>query len=249
MRYTTLLFDLDHTLFDFDASEAAAFSKTLAVAGIKDADLYREAFVAINSALWADVERGVLSPGEVNPIRFQKLVDQAGIDADPLVLADHYAIGLGAEGDLFPGARAVLEDLADRATLAIVSNGIAQVQRDKIARFGLDAFFESIIISGEVGTSKPGTDIFDIVFDRLEHPDKTTVLMIGDSLSSDIQGGINYGIDTAWYSPGVPPERSSHATYRIGDLGEIAGLVAGGEGEHHRYGFSCSFHPFSCAQK
>jgi len=227
MRYTTLLFDLDHTLFDFDASEAAAFSKTFADAGINDADRFRNAFAAINTALWLDVERGALSPDEVNPLRFQKLIDQSGLDADPLVLADDYIVGLGAEGDLFPDARKVLEDLAEDSTLAIVSNGIAQVQRDKIARLGLDQYFRSIVISGEVGSSKPGTGIFDIVFDQLEHPDKTTALMIGDSLTSDIQGGINYGIDTAWYAPNAPLTTQSDATYRIRDLNEIVTIVAG----------------------
>lgn len=226
MRYTTLLFDLDHTLFDFDASEAAAFSKTLANVGIYDADRFRGTFAAINTALWLDVERGALSPDEVNPLRFQKLIDQTRIDADPLVLADDYIIGLGAEGDLFPDAREVLTDLAEGSTLALVSNGIAQVQRDKIARLGLDAYFRSIVISGEVGASKPGTGIFDIVFDRLEHPDKQTVLMIGDSLTSDIQGGINYGIDTMWYAPDVPLGIQSDATYRISHLAEIAHIVA-----------------------
>ncbi|MFV2000057.1 MAG: YjjG family noncanonical pyrimidine nucleotidase [Acidimicrobiia bacterium] len=227
MRYTTLLFDLDHTLFDFDASESAAFSKTLATAGIDDPDRYRDMFAAINTALWADVESGVLSPNEVRTRRFCNLIDGAGIDADPIVLADHYVIGLGAEGDLFPGAREVLEDLAEAFTLALVSNGIGQVQRDKIARLGLDTYFDSIVISGEVGTSKPGTGIFDIVFDRLGNPDRTTVLMIGDSLTSDIRGGINYGIDTMWYAPDEPLGTRYDATYRIGDLNEIADIVAG----------------------
>jgi len=227
MQYTTLLFDLDHTLFDFDASNKAAFSKTLATAGIKDASAFSNTFARINAALWADVERGLLSPNDVRSLRFENLINEEGIDADPAFLADHYVIGLGAEGGLLPGAREVLSDLSQNSKLALVSNGIGQVQRDRIARLGLDAYFRSIVISGEVGVSKPSTEIFDIVFDQLGQPDPRTVLMIGDSLTSDIQGGINYGIDTVWYAPGVPPTVPSDATHHIQHLNEIRPIILG----------------------
>lgn len=229
MRYTTLLFDLDHTLFDFDASEEAAFSKALSTAGISDPDRFRDAFVVINAALWADVEQGLLSPNEVRILRFQQLVDKTGITTDPIPLAADYATRLGAEGDLFPGAREVLDDLVKTCTLAMVSNGIGQVQRDKIARLDLDRYFNSIVISGEVGTSKPGNEIFDVAFEQLGRPEKETAVMIGDSLSSDIQGGIEYGIDTIWYAPHIPLGFRSDATYHIRDLGEISTIVSGAE--------------------
>lgn len=227
MRYTTLLFDLDHTLFDFDASEEAAFSKALSTAGISDPDGFSDTFAAINSALWADVEQGQLSPNEVRVLRFQQLVDKTGITADPIPLAADYATRLGAEGDLFPGAREVLDRLAKTCTLAMVSNGIGQVQRDKIARLDLDRYFASIVISGEVGTSKPGAEIFDLAFEQLGRPKKETAVMIGDSLSSDIRGGTEYGIDTMLYAPDTPLGYRSDATYHIRDLSEISTIISG----------------------
>jgi 2-haloacid dehalogenase len=112
------------------------------------------------------------------------------------------------------------------ATLALVSNGIGAVARAKVARLELDRYFAAIVISGEVGTAKPDAGIFDIVFDQLGNPDKATALMIGDSLTSDIAGGINYGIDTCWYAPVAPETPSSEATYRVGSFEEIPSVVA-----------------------
>ena len=227
MRYTTLLFDLDHTLFDFDASVDAAFATTLARAGITEPNGHRAAFDKINIALWKRVEQGELTPDQVGVMRFEELTDRFELDADPAVLADAYIEGLGAGGDLLPGARDLLEQLAPQTTLALLSNGIGAVARAKIARLDLDRYFDAIVISGEVGVAKPHTGIFDVVFDQLGGPDKTTTLMIGDSLTSDIRGGINYGIDTCWYAPNPPEDPSPAPTYRVGSLEEIA-VVAGG---------------------
>ncbi|MCL1592730.1 MAG: YjjG family noncanonical pyrimidine nucleotidase [Actinomycetia bacterium] len=225
MQYTTLLFDLDHTLFDFDASEELAFASTLATAGIHSPNGHLETFASINVALWKDVERGIRTPNEVRTLRFEQFIDTMGLDADPHDMADHYVVGLGANGDLYDGARDILEELAPHATLALISNGIGEVQRARIERLDLDRYFGSVVISGEVGTAKPGTRIFELVFDDLGGPDKATALMIGDSLTSDMQGGINFGIDTCWYAPegSLPPDRD--VTHQISSLDEIASIV------------------------
>ena len=227
MRYTTILFDLDHTLFDFDASEAAAFASTLEKAGISSPNGHYETFAAINVELWAEVELGELTPNEVRTLRFEQLLERTAINADSAVMADDYVYGLGTFGNLFPGARDLLEALSPVATLALVSNGIGEVQRARIARLGLERYFDAIVISGEVGTAKPGIDIFHIVFEGLHHPDRATTLMIGDSLTSDIAGGINYGIDTCWYTPGGATDATTRATYRISSLDEIPPIVTG----------------------
>jgi len=224
MRYTTLLFDLDHTLFDFDTSEAVAFSSALATAGIDVENGYHERFVSINKALWVRVEAGELTPNDVRVVRFEDLFEQACIDADAQAVADDYITGLGAHGDLYPGARDLLEELSSEATLALVSNGIGEVVRDKVIRLDLGRYFDAIVVSGEIGVAKPHTGFFDITFDQLDHPDKATTLMIGDNLTSDIGGGINYGIDTCWYAPSSA-EASVAPTYRVEHLSEILDVV------------------------
>jgi 2-haloacid dehalogenase len=227
MVYSTLLFDLDHTLFDFDASESAAFAATLAGAGATDPGEYRDTYAAINKELWASVEQGELSPNQVRTLRFERLIKETGLDADPHVMADHYVTGLGAHGDLFPGALDVVKELTSVATLAIVSNGIGEVARAKIGRLGIEDLFAAIVISSEVGVAKPDTGIFDIVMRELDNPDKASVLMIGDSLSSDIRGGNNFGIDTCWYAPNTPASQTSDATHRITNLTDILAIVTG----------------------
>ena len=226
MRYTTLLFDLDHTLFDFDASETAAFSAALEAAGVRVEDGYHELFISINKALWVRVEAGELTPNDVRVVRFEDLFERAGIDADARSVADHYTTGLGAHGDLYPGARELLEELSSEATLALVSNGIGEVVRDKVTRLDLERYFDAIVVSGEIGVAKPHASFFDIAFARLDHPDKTTTLMIGDNLTSDIGGGINYGIDTCWYAPSSV-ETSVTPTYRVERLSEIPAIARG----------------------
>ncbi len=227
MRYTTLLFDLDHTLFDFDASETAAFSAALHHAGIDVEDGFHGRFVTINKALWVRVEAGEITPDDVRTVRFEQLFAEAGVEADARAIADDYTVGLGAHGGLYPGARELLEELESQTTLALVSNGIGQVVRDKVARLDLDPYFDAIVVSGEIGIAKPHAGFFDVAFERLGHPDKEMTLMIGDSLTSDIAGGINYGIDTCWYAPNPSPTRSATATYRVGSLEEIPPIVRG----------------------
>lgn len=209
MRYTTLLFDLDNTLFDGVSSEVAAFDHALATAGVAEPRGYLPAYVEINDALWAAVERQELTPNQVQSRRFADLVEAAGLDADPRVLADEFVIGMGDFGELYPGARTVLEELATRSTLALVTNGLGEVQRARIERLGLEEFFRAIIISGEVDTAKPGAQIFDLAFEALDWPPKGSALMIGDSLSSDMAGGADYGIATCWFNPDGHPVRGA----------------------------------------
>ncbi len=225
MPYTTILFDLDHTLLDSDASEAAAFEMTLRAAGADRPDRYFAAFDAINKVLWAGVEKGEFSPNDVRRMRFEQLVAATDLDADPIAMADLYVAGLGANGDLYPGATEMLDALASGAALALITNGIGEVQRARIARTGIERYFDAIVISGEVGASKPGTAIFDMTFDLLGDPPKPTALMVGDNESSDIEGGIAFGIDTCWYAPDGAVATLAH-THRVSDLAQIPPIVA-----------------------
>ncbi|MCP3973989.1 MAG: noncanonical pyrimidine nucleotidase, YjjG family [bacterium] len=226
MTYSTLLFDLDHTLLDSVESERLAFEAALAAAGIARPFDYFSVYSRINRALWAAVERQEIVPDDVRVTRFEQLVDQTDLDADPVALADELVAGLGAYGQLYPGSRDVLDSLKGTVALAMVTNGIGEVQRARIERLDLEGYFGAIAISGELGTSKPGTDIFDFVFEALGFPSKGGTLMIGDSLASDIQGGNNFGIATCWYNPdGQPAGSGVRFTHEIGSLREVLDLT------------------------
>jgi YjjG family noncanonical pyrimidine nucleotidase len=222
MHYSTFLLDLDHTLFDSDASEAAAFAAALDVVGVPDPENYTAAYRRINTDMWAAVERGEISVQQVRTRRFERLAEQANLDADPLLMADTFVAGLAANGEPYSGALEVIEQLGKRASLALLTNGLSEAQRGRVERLDIARHFDAIIISEEVGTAKPSTDIFDIVFEQLNFPKKESTLIVGDSLTSDIQGGTNYGIDTCWYNPKTKqPGPSDQITHEIRQLDEL----------------------------
>ena len=229
MRYPTVLFDLDHTLLDSDASLQLALAATLDDAGVADPDTHYPTFDDLNRALWKQVEAGTMTPPEVHIERFRQLVSVLALDVDPAGLADFYGVSLGTHGDLYPGARDLLDRLAETgATMAMVTNGLSEVQRARIERLDLDRYFSAVVISAEVGTAKPGGAIFDLTFDALGGPDPAGAVMIGDNLPSDIKGGIDYGIATCWYNPhrkAAPPELTPSHT--VEDLAAIHAVVTG----------------------
>ena len=229
MRYETLLFDLDNTLFDASSCEPDAFAYALGEGGVADPRRYWDTFTEINDALWAAVVRQEVTPNEVQARRFADLVHAAQLDADPALLADQYVVGMGAFGELYPGVREVLADLEQRATLGLITNGLGEVVRARIERLELAQYFEAIVISGEVGTSKPGAEIFDLMFHALGNPAKETALMIGDSPSSDIAGANGYGIAACWYNPsGKAQPGGVRIDHEISSLRELAEDVVAG---------------------
>ncbi|MEM9654739.1 MAG: YjjG family noncanonical pyrimidine nucleotidase [Actinomycetota bacterium] len=229
MGYRFGRLDLDHTLLDSAASEAAAFDRTVRSIGVTPTSDLFDRYRTINQTLWAAVERGDLTPDRLKLLRFEQFTESIGAEADPAVMAKTFTGGLGDNGDLYPGARAVLGRLDQVATLAMVTNGLSDVQRRRIERLDLARYFDAVVISAEVNTAKPGTAIFDLTFDKLGNPDRAEALMVGDSLTSDIQGGHNAGVDTCLYDPaGVhPPDARPTPTHRITTLEELVPLVAG----------------------
>jgi 2-haloacid dehalogenase len=226
MRYQTFLFDLDSTLFDAETSEDAAFEETLRGCGVHDPFAYRDLYNEINGALWAAVERGELTPSVVRNLRFERLVEQAGLDADPALMADTFVAGMGSYGELYDGARHVLEVLSLRASLALVTNGLSEVQRTRVNRLHLAPFFDTVVISSEVGVAKPAPGFFDVVFEQLGWPLKNTALMVGDSLTSDMRGGHDYGLATCWYNPGRKrTDQTDIITHEIHDLVDLVVLT------------------------
>jgi len=225
-KYSTLLFDLDHTLFDTEQSELRAFYQTMLAAGIANPEQHIAAYRNINTSLWEQVERGEVSPQQVRTLRFERLVAELRLDLDPLSLADAFVIGLGANGGLYPGAEELLVELNQQHSLAIVTNGLGEVQRARLNRLEIERYFDAVVISAEVGVAKPGTEIFDLVFAALGNPKKDDVVMIGDSLSSDIQGGTNYGISTCWYNPSkIEAGPNDQITHEISSLRELHKLI------------------------
>lgn len=228
-RYRTLLFDLDHTLFDFDASELHAFAAALAVVGIDEDESHFPTYQRLNTALWAAAERGEIRSSEIRDLRFSQLAQQLGLDVDAATvtaMADAFVHGLGAHGDLYPGVPDVLDRLAGTGPMAIVSNGLGEVVHARVERLGLDRWFDAIVVSSEVGVSKPHAGIFDAAFAALGEPERDSAVMIGDSLTSDVAGGAAYGLATVWLNRrGIAAGPDAPVTHEIRDLTELTQIV------------------------
>lgn len=225
-RHPVVLIDLDHTLLDSETSESLSFDRTLRSVGVVDPAAHLDTFLEINARMWGLVEAGEMAAADVRLVRFTEFVEREGIDADPAELADTYASGLAAYGELFPGAESVLDELAAVSRLALVTNGVSDIQRARVARLGLARYFDEIVVSSEIGASKPGPAFFDAVFGRLGATPGPEVLMVGDSLTSDMRGGIDYGLATCWYNP-ARRVTDLPVTYEIDDLAVLPAVVRG----------------------
>ena len=205
MRYKWILFDADNTLFDYDAAEFGALSATFNELGRpltpEDRATYRE----INHQNWQAYERGEITQVVLRTRRFAQFLAALGLAEDPDAVSQRYLFHLGNRTDLVEGALPLVEALDGRVGQMIITNGLKDVQRSRLGQSDIGRFFSDIVISEEVGVAKPDGRIFDVAFDLMGNPHKTEVLIVGDSLTSDMQGGLNYGIDTCWFNPGKRP--------------------------------------------
>lgn len=202
MKYEVILFDMDDTLFDFKRSEETALQKTFLEFGLPgNAADYRPSYKEISSVLWTELEQGEMLLSELKVERFRRLFVKHRLEVNAEEFGNRYLEYLGMGTHLKNGAAELCRNLGDYR-LAVLSNGFQGVQESRIQGSPLNNTFEDIITSEKAGYQKPDPRIFDYAFSTLQIKDKTRVLIVGDSLTSDIQGGINYGIDTCWFNPG-----------------------------------------------
>ena len=202
MSYIFLLFDLDHTLLDFDAAEDVALSHLLKEEGVEDIQAYKNYYVPMNKTLWKDLEQKKITKQELVNTRFAKLFAHFDIEKDGAYLAERYQFFLSKQGQIFPGVEDLLKKLIHQGyELYAATNGITAIQTGRLAQSGIAPFFKEIFISEQLHTQKPDAAFYEKIGARISNFDKKNALMIGDSLSADIQGGNNAGIDTIWYNP------------------------------------------------
>ena len=202
MTYKFLLFDLDHTLLDFDVAEDVALSHLLKEEGVEDIQTYKDYYVPMNKTLWKDLELKKITKQELVNTRFAKLFAHFGIEKDGAYLAERYQFFLSKQGQIFPGVEDLLKKLIHQGfELYAATNGITYIQTGRLEQSGIAPFFKEIFISEQLHTQKPDAAFYEKIGARIPNFDKNHALMIGDSLTADIQGGNNAGIDTIWYNP------------------------------------------------
>jgi 2-haloacid dehalogenase len=224
MSYTWLLFDADDTLFDYPLAEGKALRNTFEHFGQVYRSEYLRIYQVFNRQVWGEFERGETTASELHLKRFRLLFDELGVALDPPDFSQRYLENLAQASDLFPGAAELLQALTGRYHIALVTNGLKEVQRARLERSAIRPFIEKIFISEEIGPAKPLAGFFEAVFQEIGLPPKNQVLIIGDSLTSDMQGGINYGIDTCWFNP-AGKTTTLPVTYTIRTLGQVLEIL------------------------
>ena len=202
MTYKFLLFDLDHTLLDFDTAEDVALTQLLKEEGVTDIQAYKDYYIPMNKSLWKDLELKKITKQELVNTRFSKMFSHFGIEKDGVYLAERYQFYLAQQGQVFSGAMELLDSLIDRGyELYAATNGITAIQTGRMAQSGLAPYFNQVFISEQLQTQKPDALFYEKIGQQIAGFSKEKTLMIGDSLTADIQGGNNAGIDTIWYNP------------------------------------------------
>lgn len=227
-RFDILLWDVDGTLLDFIAAEKAAVQTLFREFGLGECtDEMVERYSRINKEYWERLERGELSKPEILIRRFADFFASEGLDASKAPeFNEQYQVRLGDTVVFCDDSYELLSSLRGRVKQYAVSNGTVVAQTRKLRRSGFDRLLDGVFLSEELGYEKPATEFFDRVFTAIGGPDRERVLIVGDSLTSDITGGNRAGIRTCWYNPkGEPNLTAAHADYEIRDLHGILDII------------------------
>ncbi|EMC06433.1 YjjG family noncanonical pyrimidine nucleotidase [Streptococcus mutans] len=227
MNYKFLLFDLDHTLLDFEAAEDVALTQLLEEAQVPDVQTYKDFYIPMNQQLWQDLTLNKISKKELVNTRFAKLFAHFGQKVDGRTLANRYQNFLNQQGQTLTGAETLLEKLTDEGYRIFgATNGIANIQTGRMANSNIASYFEQVFISDRIGFQKPDKAFYDYIAEDIAYFDYSRALMIGDSLLADIQGGNNAGIDTVWYNPYIKTnETGIRPTYEVNDYKQLLALL------------------------
>lgn len=230
--YKVILLDIDDTLFDYEQSENYALTKVFEdfkyfeEHNLEDYRNLRKEYREINDFLWKELEKGNTTSEKLKIERFSILFDVMKLDYDAEKFSKGYLKRLGEGAFLFEGAMEFCEYVSKKYKVAIITNGLKEVQTKRIKKSGIGKFADAVIISEEVGVNKPHREIFEYALKKLGHVSKNDVIMIGDSQTADIQGGINIGIDTCWVNiVGNREDKNIKATYSVTSFDELYEIV------------------------
>ena len=220
-----LLLDLDDTILDFHKAERIALSKTIQDFGVEPTEEVLALYHKINKWHWEQLELGVMTREEVLTGRFAVFFRELGKTVDSTACARSYEHNLSIGHYFLPGAEETVQALSKKYRLFLVSNGTATVQHSRLTSAGLYPYFEQVFVSQEIGFNKPDKAYFDRCFERISGFDPEKALMVGDSLTSDIKGGINAGVRTVWINPKHKDCGDIRPDYQLDALSQLPELL------------------------
>ncbi|MGN0532261.1 MAG: YjjG family noncanonical pyrimidine nucleotidase [Eubacterium sp.] len=222
-----LLWDVDGTLLDFLTAERHSLKKAFVRFGLGECtDEKCRQYSAINIKYWQRLERGEVTKEQVLIGRFEEFLALNGIThVSPREFCQMYEDGLSDVITYIDDSLELLQQLSYDYKQYIVTNGALNVQTKKLAKSGFADVVDDVFISDKIGYEKPSREFFDYVINSIGNPDPTEVLIIGDSLTSDMAGGVNYGIHTCWYNPKTLPKPDT-IDYNITNLWDIKEILA-----------------------
>ena len=226
LRFTTLLLDVDGTLLDFDAAERHGVCAVMRAHGIEPTEERVQRYHQINQGFWKAFERGDIPKEAIFQKRYPQFFSELGVSVTSSEAEARYRRELDACAILLPGALEICGYLKERYALYVVTNGVAATQYSRLGLSGLDRYFQDIFVSEDARSQKPQKEYFDYCFARIPEKDLFKMMIIGDSLTSDIRGGKNVGIATCWLNPydhTAPPELKPD--FEIQDLEELKNFL------------------------
>jgi len=222
-RYKWLLFDLDNTLVDFNASSKDAFVQLMKKLRVKNPEKLYPIYNKINHQCWDEREAGLITPEVLKRKRWQLFFNKMKMKYDPLKANDFYFRIIQTNPVFIKGAEQLLKDLQGKYKLMMITNGLSEVQNPRIKILKLAQYFEHVVISDEIGVAKPQKAFFTHCEKLMRKVDKKKVLVIGDTLKSDIKGGNKFGYDTCWYNYYKKPLRGEiFPDYTVSDIETLA---------------------------
>lgn len=229
-KYSCVFFDLDHTLWDYDANCEEALRDLHEAFGLHNRsdhtfDHFHRHFVTINTELWDQYDRGLIHRDVIRYERFHKILQAVGIDDYflSLELSKEYVTQSPKKTNLVQNALEILDYLRGRYPLAIITNGFADIQATKLSSSGIHHYFDLVVTSEKVGHKKPAREIFEFA---LKHRNARAheAIMIGDNLQTDILGARNAGVDDVFFNP----QRKTHdhqVFMEIADLNDLKSVL------------------------
>lgn len=227
-KFTTILWDVDNTLLDFDYSQRYALAKCFHSIGRELTEEQLRRYAQINDAYWKRLELGEVTKAQLLPGRFVTLFQEFGIEGvDVEAFRQEYQAALGSVFSFRDDSLAICRSLRGVVKQYVITNGVTATQRNKLEISGLAAVMDGIFISEEIGKPKPDVRFFHYCLQHVEERDKSKILVVGDSPTSDIKGGIQAGIPTCWYNAGESQAGDYHPDYEISDLHMIYEILEG----------------------